>query len=89
MGGTPWYDYLLGGPILGPIFNDITKSSSPKSPADTAPALPSVSTASNTASTTVNNSRAALLASGGQTDETGGLGILTGSDVATSSLIGG
>jgi hypothetical protein len=61
----------------------------PKSPSDTAPDVPNTSNASAAASNTVTSNRAALLASGGQTDETGGLGILNGSDVATTSLIGG
>lgn len=79
------WDYLLG--IIPGVIADNNKP--PKSPSSTAPSLPNESTASTTASTTVASNRATLLASGGQTDETGGLGILTGSDVSTTSLIGG
>lgn len=89
MGSTPWYEYLIGGPVGGPLINRISKDLAPKSPDSTAPALPSESAASQAASTSVSSNRAALLASGGQTDETGGLGLLTGSDVATTALIGG
>lgn len=68
--------------------NALTKGA-PKSPASTAPATPNAAAASTAASTNVNTSRAALLNSGGQTDETGGLGVLNGYDIATSALIGG
>jgi len=64
-------------------------TSSPKSPSQTAPTTPSQSTANTTAASTVSDQRATLLASGGQTDMTGGLGILTGSEIQSSSLIGG
>jgi hypothetical protein len=90
MGSTPWYDYLIGGGIGGPLINDITKAFSPvKSPASTAPTAPSQAAANTSAAATVSDSRAAMLNAGGQTDMTGGLGILTGSDVKSSSLIGG
>lgn len=64
-------------------------SNKPKNPSETAPNTPTTTTANTTASNTVASSRAQLLATGGQTDETGGLGILTGSDISSSSLIGG
>lgn len=62
-------------------------SSTPKEP-DKA-ALPDQKTADASATNTVANQRQILLASGGQTDYTGGLGTLLGSDVAKSTLIGG
>lgn len=53
------------------------------------PALPDASKASAAAATTVADQRAALLQAGGVTDYTGGLGVLTGSDVSKTTLIGG
>lgn len=83
-------DVIIGALLGGAVgLGAESLLSQPKSPSATAPSTPSASTASTAASTTVANNRATLLASGGQTDETGGLGILTGSDVATTSLIGG
>ena len=67
----------------------LTSSASTKSPSQTAPTTPSQSTSNTTAAATVADQRATLLASGGVTDNTGGLGILTGADVKSSSLIGG
>ena len=67
----------------------LTSAASTKSPSQTAPTTPSQSTANTTAAATVADQRATLLASGGVTDNTGGLGILTGSDIKSSSLIGG
>ena len=81
---------LLAGLVGGGIAEGIgALTSSPKSPSQTAPTTPSQSTANTTAAATVADQRATLLASGGVTDNTGGLGILTGADVKSSSLIGG
>ena len=79
---------LAGGGIAEGI-GALTSSASTKSPSQTAPTTPSQSTANTTAAATVADQRATLLASGGVTDNTGGLGILTGADVKSSSLIGG
>ena len=89
MGATSFLQFITGGLIGGPLENMIGNSMNPKSPSQTAPATPSQSTANTTAAATVADQRATLLASGGVTDNTGGLGILTGSDVKSSSLIGG
>lgn len=83
------FDIIPGLQGLSPLHAITEALKPPASPASTAPPVPNQSAASAAASTSVNTSRAALLASGGQTDETGGLGILTGSDVANTSLIGG
>lgn len=62
-------------------------SNSPDKPASAD--LPDPNKAKADAGNTVANQRQILLASGGQTDYTGGLGILTGSDVSKTSLLGG
>ena len=77
----------LGGVVEGGLA--LGSAASTKSPSQTAPTTPSQSTANTTAAATVADQRATLLASGGVTDNTGGLGVLTGSDVKSSSLIGG
>ena len=85
-------DVLIGALVGGALTEGIsalTSSASTKSPSQTAPTTPSQSTANTTAAATVADQRATLLASGGVTDNTGGLGILTGSDIKSSSLIGG
>jgi hypothetical protein len=68
---------------------DLFGGGSSKVSAPASATLPSASTANTTAAATVANQRAALLYAGGQTDYTGGLGVLTGSDVSKTSLIGG
>lgn len=60
-----------------------------KSPSSTSPTLPDQGTANKTAAATVADQRAAMLYSGGQTDMTGGLGVLTGEDISKTGLIGG
>jgi|GEM_PF-5157362 hypothetical protein len=50
--------------------------------------LPSQANANTDASATVADQRAAMLYAGGQTDMTGGLGVLTGSDTSKSTLVG-
>ena len=81
---------LTGGAFVGGAEAGMKALfSPPKSPSQTAPTTPSQSTANTTAAATVADQRATLLASGGVTDNTGGLGILTGADVKSSSLIGG
>ena len=83
-------DVLIGALLGGGLAEGVSAlTSSPKSPSQTAPTTPSQSTANTTAAATVADQRATLLASGGQTDLTGGLGVLVGSDVKSSSLIGG
>jgi hypothetical protein len=83
-------DVLIGALVGGALTEGVSAlTSSPKSPSQTAPTTPSQSTANTTAAATVADQRATLLASGGVTDNTGGLGILTGADVKSSSLIGG
>lgn len=52
-------------------------------------ALPNQAAADQAGSTTVQNQRQLLLAAGGQTDYTDGLGSLTGADVSSKSLVGG
>lgn len=52
-------------------------------------ALPNQDKAKMDAGNTVANQRQILLASGGQTDYTGGTGVLTGSDVSKTTLLGG
>lgn len=52
-------------------------------------ALPNTVTAEKNAQATVANQRQILLAAGGQTDYTGGFGVLTGTDVSKSTLVGG
>lgn len=79
---------LVGGLAaggIGEVIQGISKS--PKQPDQ--PALPNQTTADNTAASTVANQRQTLLAAGGQTDYTDGLGVLTGSDVSKSTLVGG
>lgn len=68
------------------LISGLSKSSSTK-PQQVA--LPDPNAASKDASTSVNNQRALLLAAGGQTDYTSGLGVLTGSDVSKTTLVGG
>ena len=87
MPAVPFIIAAVAGAALGEGIMALT--SSPKSPSQTAPTTPSQSTANTTAAATVADQRATLLASGGVTDNTGGLGILTGSDIKSSSLIGG
>ena len=87
MPAVPFIIAAVAGAALGEGIEALT--SSPKSPSQTAPTTPSQSTANTTAAATVADQRATLLASGGVTDNTGGLGILTGADVKSSSLIGG
>lgn len=78
---------ILVGGAVGAGAEALTNK--PKNPSATAPNTPDQSSANVNAAATVSSARAELLRTGGQTDETGGLGILTGSDVSTSSLVGG
>lgn len=83
-------DIIIGALLGAGIGEGVSAlTSQPKNPSVTAPAAPSATAATAAANTTVNTDRAALLNSGGITDYTGGLGVLTGSDVTKSSLIGG
>ena len=77
---------LVGGGIAEGI-NALTNK--PKSLSDTALALPDQNKANKDAAAQVADQRAVLLNAGGVTDYTGGLGVLTGSDVTKTSLIGG
>lgn len=79
---------LIIGAAVGFGVSEIAQGASkaPKSPDQ--PTLPNTETAQKDAATTTNNQRHTLLAAGGQTDYTGGLGVLTGSDVSKSTLIG-
>lgn len=87
MGATSALEFLLGGPLGGPLLNQIGNAFDSKKPASAD--LPDPNKAKTDAASTVANQRQILLASGGQTDYTGGLGILTGSDVSKTSLLGG
>lgn len=53
------------------------------------PALPDPNQASQDAAKKITNQREILLRSGGQTDYTGGTGVLTGTDVSKTTLLGG
>lgn len=61
---------------------------SPSKPPDQ-PALPNQNAADKTAANTVADQRRALLATGGQTDYTGGSAVLTDKDVSKNVLLGG
>ena len=78
----------LAGAGVAEGVNALT-SSNTKSHSPTAPSNPSQSTANQSAAATVADQRENLIKSGGITDYTGGLGVLTGSDVNKSSLVGG
>lgn len=81
-------DLVIGGLVgfgASEVISGMTKTPSGPDKA----ALPDPTKASASASNTVANQRATLLAAGGQTDFTGGLGVLTGSDVSKTSLVGG
>lgn len=83
-------DVIVGALLGAGIGEGISAATSaPKSPSSTAPKTPDASQASVTASTVVADQRAAMLNAGGVTDYTGGLGVLTGSDVTKTSLVGG
>lgn len=75
----------LGGFGIAEVASGMNKSADNK---PNAPAAPDPTKAQADATSTVNNQRQILLAAGGQTDYTGGLGVLTGSDVSKSSLVG-
>lgn len=75
----------LGGFGIAEAVQGMSKS--PSAPAQAA--LPDSGTATDKANSKTSNTRQLLLASGGQTDYTGGLGVLTGSDVSKSTLVGG
>jgi hypothetical protein len=84
-------DVIVGAIIgagLAESVNAMT-SSKAKSPSSTAPTTPTTADASTAASNTVASNRQAALLSGGNTDLTGGMGVLTGSDVSKTGLIGG
>lgn len=72
--------------FLGDLFGGGKHGGVPSAPLP--PPSPSATNATNAANATVADQRAALLYAGGQTDYTGGLGILTGSDISSKSLIG-
>ena len=80
---------LVIGGLAGFGIEEVVQgmSKSPSQPAQAA--LPNSTIAQTNANTTVANQRATLLAAGGQTDVTGGLGVLTGSDVSKTTLVGG
>lgn len=79
---------ILGG-IVGAgaaeLFQGFDKS--PDQPNQ--PALPNQVDANKTGAANIASQRENLLRAGGQTDNTGGLGILTGSDVSKTTLVGG
>lgn len=77
---------LVGGGIAEGI-NALSFGSKNKGPEQVA--LPDENKAKADASATVADQRRTLLASGGQTDYTGGTGILTGSDTTKTTLLGG
>jgi len=79
---------VIVGAIIGAGLAEMT-SSKAKSPSSTAPTTPTTADASTAASNTVASNRQAALLSGGNTDLTGGMGVLTGSDVSKTGLIGG
>jgi hypothetical protein len=72
--------------VAGITESIIASTDKPKSPSS--PAAPSTSTAAEAAKSAQLENRKTFLAAGGQTDFTGGLGILTGSDVGKSTLVG-
>lgn len=75
----------LGGFGIAEAVSGVSKSPSGPDKA----ALPDTGAAEKSAAATVANQRQTLLAAGGQTDYTGGLGVLTGADVSKSTLLGG
>lgn len=73
------------GAGVGSIISGM--GSTPKAPDQAA--LPDPNKAAVDAQATQANQRRILLTSGGQTDYTGGTGVLTGSDVSKTTLLGG
>jgi hypothetical protein len=77
----------IGGAFaIGEGINALTHS--PKNPSDTAPTLPTEISASNTAQQAQTQQRQAALAAGGNTNVTGGSGIILGQDVNSVTLVG-
>lgn len=76
---------LAGGGIAEGI-NALT--STPKSPSVTAPTAPTETAAANTATAAQTQARQQALMAGGQTNVTGGSGIILGSDVHSVTLVG-
>jgi hypothetical protein len=78
---------VAAGSAIGGITESIIAASNkPKAPG--AAAAPDPNAAAAAAQAAQTDARKTFLASGGQTDFTGGLGILTGSDVSKSTLVG-
>lgn len=72
---------------ISQLSSGMSKSASNPTPAQAT--LPNQQTQTTAAATTVADQRAALLSSGGITDYTGGMGVLTGTDTSKTTLIGG
>lgn len=84
-------DAIIGALIgfgASEVISGISSSSKKTASGPSQATLPSQTTADQTGQATVANQRAAMLAAGGQTDYTGGLGFITGADTSKSSLIG-
>lgn len=77
----------LGAGLFG--ASELVKGLGDTPKAPKAADLPNKDDANKDAAATIADQRKALLLSGGQTDYTGGLGALTGSDVSKTTLIGG
>ena len=75
---------ILAGAATGLELNAMT--STPKAPS--LPTTPNMDTAKNTAQDQQSAQRRAALASGGNTNVTGGMGIVLGSDISSVSLVG-
>lgn len=69
--------------------SELINSQTSKTKLPDQPPLPDPNAANKSASATVKDQRETMLASGGITDYTGGLGILTGSDISKTTLLGG
>lgn len=80
---------LVVGAVAGLGITEIAQGMTKAPKAPDQPALPDQSKADASAANTVANQRQVLLSAGGQTDYTGGTGILTGSDVTKTTLLGG
>ncbi len=80
---------LVGAGLAGAGIGEIVSGTSKSPSAPEQAALPDKNKADKAGATTIGNQRQLLLAAGGQTDYTEGLGFLAGSDVAKQSLVGG
>ncbi len=98
MGAVNWTQFFTGGILGGPILNaagadplgdflGVNKKNDANKPA--AITLPDPSSAKDEAAATLKRQRQILLATGGQTDYTGGSGMLIGTDIGKTTLLGG